>query len=251
MQFISEQRVDGIVERKFTLGEFPGILWTPGSASPSEPASLILAGQPGGAAGLDQTYPRLLGRAKNAADAGFSMATIELPGSGDRPQLEGVDQARAELRRAVTAGESVADGVVDRLLLPIVDKAVPEWQATLDALLELPEIGGPIGYSGGVISVGTQLAATEPRVSAAVLFAGSYVPRSTMEAARRVTIPLFVLLQWDDQGNDRQMALELFDTFASQEKTLYANMGGHTGVPQHASEETSRFFARHLRSNPG
>jgi hypothetical protein len=23
-------------------------------------------------------------------------------------------------------------------------------------------------------------------------------------------------------------------------------MGGHTGVPQHAGEEASRFFARHL-----
>jgi len=55
-----------------------------------------------------------------------------------------------------------------------------------------------------------------------------------------------VLLQWDDEGNDRQMALELFDAFASQEKTLHANMGGHTGVPSFAGDEANRFFTRHL-----
>jgi hypothetical protein len=248
MHFISEQRADGIVERKFTLGEIPGILWTPESASPSEPVPVILAGQPGGPAGLDLTYPRLLARAQHAAEAGFATATIELPGSGDRSQLAGGDQARAELRRAVTAGEPVADDIVDRLVLPLVDKAVPQWQATLDALLNLPEVGGPVGYSGGVISVGIRLAAIEPRISAAVLFAGSFVPRSIMEAARRITIPLYVLLQWDDEGNDRRMALELFDAFGSRAKTLNANLGGHTGVPQHAGEEAIRFFIRHLSS---
>ncbi|HET9060347.1 MAG TPA: LLM class flavin-dependent oxidoreductase [Acidimicrobiales bacterium] len=61
-----------------------------------------------------------------------------------------------------------------------------------------------------------------------------------------VTIPLRVLLQWDDEGNDRQSALELFDAFGSKENTLHANVGGHTGVPQFEVEDGSRFFARHL-----
>ena len=47
--------------------------------------------------------------------------------------------------------------------------------------------------------------------------------------------------------NDRQMALDLFDAFGSPEKTLQANMGGHTGVPAYAAEDAARFFARHLR----
>lgn len=55
-----------------------------------------------------------------------------------------------------------------------------------------------------------------------------------------------MLLQWDDENNDRSASLELFDAFASQEKTLYANMGGHTGVPAFAGEDAARFFARHL-----
>jgi hypothetical protein len=113
-------------------------------------------------------------------------------------------------------------------------------------LLALPEIGGPVGYSGGVISVGVQLAAVEPRIVAAGLYAGSFIPRVIMERARDVTIPVHVLLQWDDEHNDRRAALDLFDALGSREKTLQANMGGHTGVPPHAGEDAARFFARHL-----
>ncbi|MGC0420940.1 alpha/beta hydrolase [Embleya sp. AB8] len=246
MQFTSEQRLDdGVLEREFTLGEIPGILWTPASASASAPAPLILLGHP--SLGLRKMYPRLVARARHAAADGFAAATIELPGSGDRPRWAAAEQARADLRRVMEAGEPVSDEIIDALILPLVDKAVPEWQAALDALLSLPEIGGPVGYSGGVISIGVRLAVVEPRIVAAGLFAGSLVPRAMFEEARRVTIPLHVLLQWDDEGNDRQAALDLFDAFGSEEKTLEANMGGHTGVPQFAGDAAARFFSRHLR----
>jgi dienelactone hydrolase len=241
MHFTSEQRLDdGLVERKFTINEVPGILWTPGTAS--APVPLILLGHPGG---LDKMYPRLADRARRSAVNGFAAATIELPGSGERPRSADTEQARADLHRALSAGEPVGE-IVDRLVLPLVEQAVPEWQATLDALLSLPEIGGPIGYSGGVIAIGIRLARVEPRVAAAGLFAGSFVPRAMFDEARQVTTPLHVLLQWDDEGNDRQLALDLFDAFGSREKTLQANMGGHTGVPQFAGEDAARFFARHL-----
>jgi len=242
MRFTSEQRLDdGVLEREFTLGEIPGILWTP--ASVSAPVPLILLGHPGG---LRMMYPRLAARARHsAAEHGFASATIELPGSGDRPRSAAAEQARADLRRAMQAGEPLGE-IVDRLVLPLVEKAVPEWQATLDALLALPEIGGPVGYAGGFIAIGIRLAVAEPRIKAAVLFAGSFVPASMVEEARQVTIPLQVLLQWDDEGNDRQAALDLFDAFGSKEKTLHANMGGHTGVPQFEADNGGRFFARHL-----
>ena len=159
-------------------------------------------------------------------------------------------EARTELRDAVTAGLPVPDDVIDRLVLPLVDHAVPDWRATLDALLDLPELAGPVGFSGGVVSIGVRLAAVDDRIAAAVLFAGSYVPRSILEQARGITIPLYMLLQWDDEGNDRQMALELFDALGSREKTLNANLGGHTGVPRHAGEDANRFFVRHLLTSP-
>ncbi|MFZ3554406.1 alpha/beta hydrolase [Streptomyces sp. BH055] len=246
MHFTSEQRLDdGVVERAFTLKDIPGILWTPASASASAPVPLILLGHP--TLGLDRMYPRLVGRAQRSAAEGFATATIELPGCGERPRWPAAEQARADLRRAVQTGEPVGGEIIDAVVLPLVEKSVPEWQAALDALLAQPEIGGPVAYSGGVISIGVRLAAIEPRIVAAGLFAGSFVPRAILEEARRVTIPLHVLLQWDDEGNDRQASLDLFDAFASKEKTLLANMGGHTGVPQSAGEDAAAFFARHLR----
>ncbi|GAA1440752.1 alpha/beta hydrolase [Leifsonia poae] len=242
MQFTSEPRLnDGVVERDFLLGEIPGILWTPEPTS--TPAPLILLGHPGG---LARMRPRLAARARLAAADGFAAATIELPGAGDRPKLTAVDAARADLRRALEAGERVDDDIIDRLVLPLVEQAVPEWRAALDGLLSLPEIEGPVGYSGGVISIGVRLATVEPRITAAGLFAGSFIPRAILEEARLVTIPLHVLLQWDDEGNDRQAALELFDAFGSPEKSLHANMGGHTGVPAYAGEDAAAFFTRHL-----
>lgn len=223
MYFTSQQRLDDGVtlERDFILGDIPGILWTPVSAS--APLPLILLGH---SAGLPTMYPRLLTRAQHAVSAGLAAATIELPGGGERQRIDALEQARADLRRALQAGKPVTDQIVDRLVLPLTAESVAEWQAALDCLLELPEIGGPVGYSGGLISVGTRLAVVE---------------------ARQVEIPLHVLLQWDDEGNDRQMALDLFDAFGSKQKTLQANMGGHTGVPQFAGEEAGRFFSRHLK----
>src|SRR5947208_14816230 len=111
LRFTSEQRLDdGVLERVFTLGEVPGILWTPASAS--APAPLILLGHPGG---LRKMYPRLVARARHsAAEHGFASATIELPGSGDRPRSAAAEQARADLRRAMESGEPVDDEIIDR-----------------------------------------------------------------------------------------------------------------------------------------
>ncbi len=246
MRFTSEQRLDEVlIEREFTLDDVSGVLWTPASASPSAPAPLILMGQPGGFS-IQRMLPRLRARARASAEHGLAAVAIEQPGAGDRPAVPGAAEAREDLSRALAAGVQPGVEVIDRLILPLVERAVPEWQATLDNVLVLPEIADSAAFSGGVIAIGTRLAAIDPRIVAAGLFAGSYVPRATMDDARRVTIPLHVLLQWDDEGNDRQMALDLFDAFASTEKTLYANMGGHTGVPQFAGEDAARFFMRHL-----
>src|SRR4051812_47418814 len=145
MRFISEQRLDdGVHERTFTLGEIPGILWTPGSAS--APAPLILLGHPGG---LHRMRPRLVARARHSAAEGFAAATIELPWSGDRPRSAAAEEARADLRRALEAGEPADDEIVDRLVLPLGGKAGPGWRAALGAPLSLPGICGPGWGSGG------------------------------------------------------------------------------------------------------
>src|SRR4051794_17089865 len=190
MDFTSEQRFDdGVLEREFTLGEIPGILWTPGSAR----APLILMGHNGG---LHKREARLVARARHsAAEYGFAVAAIDAPGHGDRPRSAVDEQARADFRRATEIGQPV-DEFVEAYILPLVERAVPEWRATLDAVLSLPEIGGPVGYDG-MTAVGIRLAVVEPRISAAVFFGMGLVPGTLREAARQVTIPLQFLLQWD------------------------------------------------------
>ncbi|WP_432003462.1 alpha/beta hydrolase [Streptomyces sioyaensis] len=240
MQFTSEQRLDdGVLEREFTLGEIPGTLWTPESAAP---APLILIGHNGG---LHRREPRLVARARQSAAYGYAVAAVDAPGHGDRPRCAVDEQARADLRRAMQAGEPV-DEIFESFLGALVGKAVPEWRTALDALLPLPEIGGPVGYSGWT-ALGIRLAVVEPRIAAAGFFAGGYVPRAQREEARQLTLPLLFLLQWDDEGNPRQRALDLFDAFGSKEKTLHANLGGHAGTPWFEVEDGDRFFSRHLK----
>ncbi|MFI5640192.1 dienelactone hydrolase family protein [Streptomyces goshikiensis] len=240
MHFTSEQRLDdGVLVREFTLGEIPGTLWTPGSAAP---VPLILMAHNNG---LPKGAARLVARARQCATHGYAVATIDAAGCGDRPRSAADEQARADLRRAMRAGEPV-DAIFESLIGPLVERAVPEWRTALDALLALPEIGGPVGYSGWT-AVGIHLAAVEPRIAAAGFFAGGYVPRAQREEARRVTVPLLFLLQWDDEGNPRQRALDLFDAFGSKEKTLHANLGGHTGTPWFEVEDGNRFYDRHLK----
>ena len=242
MHFLTTRRLDdGTLEREFLLDEIPGILWTP---EPSLPVPLLLLEHPGDLAAMG---PRLRARAQRTVADGFAAATIELPGGGTRPPLPDVERARADLRTALATGQPVGPDIVDRLVLPLVDRAVPEWQATMDALLALPGIGGPVGVAGGVVSIGVRLAVVDPRIAALGLFAGSFIPRAILDDARAVTVPAHVLLQWDDEHNDRQAALDLFDALGSAEKSLVANMGGHTGVPAHAGEAAAGFFARHLR----
>lgn len=244
MHLTSEQLLDGdLLEREFRLDLIPGIVWTPLSANPPAPVPLVLLGHPGG---LGAMCSRLRARARQCAELGFAAVTIELPGSGERPAISALDHARTELRQAIVEGARPSEEVIDRLILPLVEQAVPEWQAVLDDVLALPEVGGPVAVSGGPTAIGVRLARVEPRIVAASLFAGSFLPRAVIEEARAVAVPVHVLLQWDDDGNDRQLALNLFDALGSEEKTLQANLGGHTGIPPWAGEDAARFLVRHL-----
>ncbi len=243
MRFTSEQRLDdGVLEREFTLGEIPGTLWAPESAAP---LPLILMAHNNG---LPKREPRLVARARHTAAAGHAVASIDAAGCGDRPRSAADERSRADLRRAMRAGEPTDEvfDIFESFIGPLVERAAPDWLTTLDALLSLPGIGGPVGYSGWT-ALGIRLAVTEPRIAAAGFFAGGYVPRAQREEARRVTIPLLFLLQWDDEGNPRQRALDLFDAFGAKEKTLHANMGGHTGTPWFEVRDGDRFFGRHLK----
>lgn len=151
MHFTSETSSNGVIERSFTLDEVTGVLWSP--ASGSDGAPLILMGHSGG---MHKKAPGILTRTQHYVT--------------NRPRNAEDEQWVAALRQARAAGEPIGPIVTD-FNASLAERAVPEWQATLDALQALPEIGteAPIGYGGMTLgtAVGLMLTAVEPRITAA------------------------------------------------------------------------------------
>jgi cephalosporin-C deacetylase-like acetyl esterase len=240
---------DGMLARDFTVGEVPGVLWSPPAADGAGRAPLVLMGHGGG---NHKKSPAMTGRAQLlVTGCGFHVAVLDAPGHGDRPRTAHDEREIAALRRAQEAGHPVGEIVV-RYNAHLAERAVPEWQAALDALQKLPEIGtdGPVGYFGLNMgtAIGVPLTAADPRIRAAVF--GLHWPDAMAEHARRITVPVEFVMQWDDEHIPRASALALFDAFASPTKTLHANAGRHKELPRFESDSAAHFLARHL-GTPG
>ncbi|AEV85344.1 hypothetical protein ACWT_4324 [Actinoplanes sp. SE50] len=243
LHFTAQTTADGVLERDFLVGDIPGVLWSP--AGDAGPGPLILMGHGGG---LHKKTPAQAARARDLVTAhGFRVAAIDAPGHGDRPRGPEDDRARA----AFASGDpSLFRSASVRYGIHLAAQAVPEWQQTLDALQQLPEIGpdAPIGYGGGITlgtAIGLQLTAADPRIRAAVFGSGFFVYDAARQAARRITVPVQFLMPWDDEHVTRAEALELFDAFASPEKTLHANPGDHRRIRWYGLDHD--FLPRHLK----
>ncbi len=243
MDFMSKTTSDGVSERLFILNGIPGVLWSPTDARGSRPLVLVCHG-----GGQHKKAPGVVARAHRYVTAcGFAVAAIDAPGHGDRPRSEPDERFSAELRQRMVAGEPIGP-LINRHNAGLASRAVPEWQAALDALQDLDDIGadGAVGFCGVSLgsAIGVPFVAVEPRIKAAVFgLAGHEI---VARAAARVTVPVEFLLQWDDELVPRDSGLELFDAFASSEKTLHANPGRHADVPAFELESSTRFFTRHL-----
>jgi dienelactone hydrolase len=233
---------DGVREQTFTLGEIPGVLWTPDGATGTRP--LILMGHGGG---QHKQFPGIVARAHRfVTEAGYAVAALDAPAHGDRPRSAEHDRVITALRSRMQAGGDAAP-VLAELHTLLAGQSVPEWRAALDALQRLDHVGpGPVGYTGMSLGcgLGVPFVAAEPRVRAAVL--GLNGAETSAEAAARITVPVEFLVQWDDERVPRDAALALFDRFGSADKTLHANPGGHGDVPAFETDSALRFFARHL-----
>jgi dienelactone hydrolase len=243
MHFTATTSSNDVAERTFTLGDITGVLWTPEKASGQVP--LVLIGHGGG---QHKQAPGVLARAQRfAAGCGFAAVAIDMPGHGDRPRTAQDEQDLAAIRQARPDGGPLGP-MIAAYNARLAARAVPDWQATMDALRDTAGLGavGPIGYSGLSMgaAVGLRLAAADARITAAVL--GVIGAETLIEAARAVTIPVQFLLQWDDELVERQSGLALFDALGSAEKTLHANPGAHADVPRFEVDSSARFFARHL-----
>ncbi|MDQ8702825.1 alpha/beta hydrolase [Streptomyces sp. LHD-70] len=256
MRFTSQTSSDGVSEQLFTLGEIPGVLWTPTDAAGTRP--LILMGHGGG---QHKKAPGIEFRARRfVTECGFAVVAVDVPGHGDRPKDEEYDRIATGNAARVAAGEELAP-LIAGFQAMVARRTVPEWRAVLDAVQELGHVGaGPVGYWGVSLGcgLGVPFVAAEPRVRAAVLgLGGASVPESdsvsvseseseSESAAGRVTVPVEFLVQWDDERVPRAASLALFDALASAEKTLHANPGKHGEIPAFEGDSTLRFFTRHL-----
>ncbi len=242
MRFTSQTSLDGVTEQLFTLGEIPGVLWTPEDALGARP--LILMGHGGG---QHKKAPGIVARARRfVAGAGFAVAAIDVPNHGERPKDEEFDRIATEIRARTAAGEDPAASVAAMHTL-LAGQTVAEWQAVLTAVQQLDHVGGgPVGYWG--VSMGSGLGvpfvAAEPRVRAAVL--GLLGSPALAGTAARITVPVQFLVQWDDELVPRAQSLALFDAFGSAGKTLHANPGKHADLPRFETDNSLRFFACHL-----
>jgi dienelactone hydrolase len=222
MRLTLETASDGVSEHLFTINDVPGVLWSPAGADNGRPLVLLAHG-----GGQHKKAPGLVARARRYVTAlGFAVAAIDAPGHGDRPRTAQDEQFTAALRERMAAGEP-AGPLIARANAAPAAQAVPEWQATLDALQELDWVGtgGPVGFWGVSLGtgIGVPLAAAEPRITAAVFGLASH--EFLAEAAAGISVRVEFLLQWDDEQVPRESGLALFDAFASREKTLHANPG--------------------------
>ncbi|WP_433022429.1 alpha/beta hydrolase [Kribbella sp. CA-294648] len=244
MRLTAETSSDGVRQQLFTLGELPGVLWTPEGAVGARP--LILMGHGGGEHKL---APGMLARARRfVIECGVAAVAVDVRGHGERPRDAAFDRLASEEQALVAAGEETSPLLADFQAL-VARPTVTEWQAVLDAVQQLDHIGaGPVGYWGLSLGcgLGVPFVAAEPRVRAAVL--GLFGALASVEAAAEITVPVEFLVQWDDERVPRHESLALFDAFGSAEKTLHANPGQHGEVPGFELDSALRFFARQLGS---
>jgi dienelactone hydrolase len=239
---------DGVREQLFTLGEIPGVLWTPVGATGTRP--LIVIGHGGG---HHKKHPSVVHRAHRfVTDLGAAVVSVDAPSHGDRPPHPVLNRIATENQALIEAGAEVAP-LVAALQRLAADHAVPEWRAVLDAVQELGHVGaGPVGYWGVSLGcgLGVPFVAAEPRVRAAVFGLGGGT--ASAEIAARITVPIEFVIAWDDERVPRAGSLALYEAFASTEKSLHANPGRHGDrMPEFELDSAVRFFSRHLTSGIG
>ncbi|WP_067690906.1 dienelactone hydrolase family protein [Nocardia jejuensis] len=245
MHFNAETSFDGVLERSFTLGDITGVLFSPESG-PVLGAPLLLSGHSGG---MHKRAPGLVASAQHLVTTrGYTVAAIDAPGHGDRPRNARDREWVEALHAARAAGESM-DQIITDYNTSLAERAVPEWQATIDALQALPDIGAdvPIGYGGTTLGVviGLMLATAEPRIAAAA-FGPVLAFDAVIEAARQLTIPVEFTISWDDSEIGRQPGLRLFDACASVDKALHVYPGRHQQMSAFMADNHARFFDNHL-----
>jgi cephalosporin-C deacetylase-like acetyl esterase len=254
MEFTKEREIDGVMQRDFSVhveGEsVPCVIYSPKDAK--GPRVLIVTGHGGSQHKKTVTTRRRAIRYAN--EMGWATVVADAPGHGDRisreEAMKQMEEVGKRVRGEVTLPPPSGDNRL-KLLSERAGKVVDEWKAMLDAAQQLDFIGDemPVGYWG--VSMGTMFGvpfvAAEPRIKCAVFgLAGMREGTGMEEAARKISIPVEFVFQWDDAVAPRKAGIALFNAFASAEKTMHINPGGHLDIPEFENESWLAFYRRHL-----
>src|SRR5580692_504159 len=148
MEFTDERTEDGVTRRSFTVqaaGEaVPAVIWAPEGAKGPRP--LLLMGHGGS---QHKKTAGIVTRARQFAQRhGYATLAIDAPGHGDRISRAEAVALMRETGARVT-GQVPSGWTPERLKLMAgrTARAVPEWNAALDAAqtLDFVGAGGPVG----------------------------------------------------------------------------------------------------------
>lgn len=223
-----------------SLEAVPAVVWLPAHGTGPRPVVLV-----GHGAGGHKAAPIVARTAGLVTALGLAALSIDCPYHGERTPPDEVGLTGAQRRERLGL-----EGWRERNA-QAVPHAVADWRAALDAVQALDEVGtGPAGYLGLSLGArfGLPLVAAENRIAAAVLgLFGSAETGPVADAARQITVPVFFLVQWDDELYPRDSGLRLFDLLGSDDKTLHASPGRHLEFPPAEMAEAARFLDRQLR----
>ena len=144
--------------------------------------------------------------------------------------------------------------------LDIVDQMNQDWAMAIELACAQfdyrDEVFGYFGLSMGSIFGIPMLADRITRgrpVTAATLGllgttgAASQFGKNLQKAAGKIAPPILFLMQLEDELFPRSGYLELFDSFASKEKSIHANPGLHPEIPGIEIRHTLEFFQNQLQ----
>jgi dienelactone hydrolase len=211
----------------------PGLVLTPEGASGPRPVILLGHGAGGS---KDEAQMLSVGRWLVRRES-WAVAIIDGPVHGERRTSENGNvglEGRAALIKRETY-ESMAG----------------DWQRTIDACGELPDVGAEhaayMGFSMGCV-LGILTVAKEPRLRCAVLAVGGILQEERgflNEAAETIDRPILMINQSEDEIFSRAATFRLYDALAGSKRVMFYP-GPHAGVPREAMERTRDFLRAEL-----